>query len=302
MIQFAIGLVAATLIGFAGYRAKALTLGGAIAAFGVGSITYGSGGVPFACVLLFFFVSAVILGRVGRARKKTVIDIGKTGARDAWQVIANGGVATLCAGVSGVLYFCNGLSPIGHSGWTEYPPLSIPFNHSAFWLLQPDVWMVAFCGAYAAATADTWGTEIGMLAKQLPRSILTFRPVATGLSGGITAAGTLGEIVGALFVGIVAIAAFVFEYGPPGLRLGPDRIAIAVVAGGIAGALVDSVLGATFQELRHCPNCNRSCETDPHACGSPTSLIRGAGWFSNDLVNFAATAAGAGTAFIIAAV
>jgi hypothetical protein len=39
------------------------------------------------------------------------------------------------------------------------------------------------------------------------------------------------------------------------------------------------------------------CETDPHACGTPSIRVRGLSWMTNDLVNAVATAAGAALAF-----
>ena len=42
-----------------------------------------------------------------------------------------------------------------------------------------------------------------------------------------------------------------------------------------------------------CPVCERRCETDPHVCGSPTRLVRGSAWMTNDAVNACATAIGA---------
>ena len=206
----------------------------------------------------------MLLSRLGRARKTQLTDIGKGGPRDAWQVLANGGVATACAVAAGTLAI---------------------FANSRLLLAT----IAAFAGAYAAATADTWGTEIGTLGRGLPRSILTLRPIRTGLSGGVTMAGSLAEIAGALW--LTAIATAVVPALAPG---------IAIFIGGVAGALVDSLLGATLQELRSCPACARACETNPHECGSPTTLIRGLRGFSNDLVNFAATLAGAAIAFVIA--
>ncbi|MDQ6925879.1 MAG: DUF92 domain-containing protein, partial [Candidatus Eremiobacteraeota bacterium] len=84
-----------------------------------------------------------------------------------------------------------------------------------------------------------------------------------------------------------------------------DLHAIAAVAGvaiaGIAGASLDSLLGAAAQELRRCTACKRTCETNPHACGRPTVLVRGVPGFSNDAVNFAASFAGAATALALGA-
>ena len=51
-------------------------------------------------------------------------------------------------------------------------------------------------------------------------------------------------------------------------RLGP---ACSVVVGGIAGALLDSVLGASLQALRWCPACDCECETRRHRAAPLTS-------------------------------
>ncbi len=148
-------------------------------------------------------------------------------------------------------------------------------------------WLAAFAGAFAAASADTWGTEIGTLARRAPRSILTFAPLATGISGGVTVAGTLAEIAGAAFVGLVALLVGIAAFLP-------------IAIGGVVGALVDSILGASLQSLRHCPACDRDCETDPHDCGTATASRRGLVWFGNDAVNLAATFTGALVAGMLA--
>lgn len=274
-LDLLVGTLVVGIIALVALRAHALTRGGAIAAFGVGTLTYATGGIGFALVLLAFFVPSVVLSRMGKARKRKLVDIGKGGARDVWQVLANGGVATICA-----------------VAWA--------FTHDARWA-------VAFAGAYAASTADTWATEVGTLAGRAPRSILTLRPLPTGMSGGITVLGTLAEIAGALWIGFVTPWALVTGSGLgmfTGLSLtgfpatqvilfvSPLGIA-AVALGGIAGATLDSVLGATLQELRHCDTCDRLCETNPHVCGAATRLIRGLPAVSNDAVNFAAGLFGA---------
>jgi uncharacterized protein (TIGR00297 family) len=220
---------------------------------------------------LAFFVPSVVLSRLGRARKRELVDIGKGGARDALQVLANGGVATVCA-----------------VGWT--------FAHDPRWAL-------AFAGAYAAATADTWATEVGTLARGLPRSILSLRPLPTGMSGGVTLQGTLAEVAGGVWIGIVAPLGIALAYaGAPGnvgwsmaytQWWGIAALALVIPLAGIIGSTVDSLLGATLQELRRCDACDRTCETDPHVCGQTTRLVRGIRGFSNDAVNLAATLAGA---------
>lgn len=257
LTDFDIGALAATAIAVAAYRTRSLDLGGALAAIAIGTATYGALGLGGAAVLLAFFVTSIALSRVGKDRKATLlVDVDKTGPRDAAQVLANGGIAAACA--------------------------------LAAHAFDPR-FAVAFAGAFAAATADTWGTEIGTLARGRPHSILTLRPIATGLSGGITRWGTLAELAGACFVALVAAASGIGA-----------RHVVAVAVGGIAGALVDSILGASVQSLRWCAQCRRATEREPHVCGANTTPLRGLAWIGNDAVNFAATLAGAGVAFALA--
>jgi uncharacterized protein (TIGR00297 family) len=250
VIQIALGTFLAAAVALLAYRARSLSAGGAAAAFAIGAMVFGAGGWPAALVLFAFFIPSTLLSRLGKARKRALLDVGKQGPRDAWQVLANGGIAALC-----VL-------------------LAMRFG-TPLW--------AAFAGAFAAASADTWGTEIGTLAAGKPRSILTFAPIEPGLSGGITFAGTLATIGGAVCVALVAWLAHVGPFLP---------IAVA----GIAGAFLDSVLGASTQALRHCAACNAYCETNPHHCGTPTTLRRGFAWMENDAINAAATLAGAAVA------
>ena len=251
-----IGVLFAGAVALGALRARALSRSGALGAWIVGACVFGAGAWSYAAVLFAFFIPSTLLSRLGRARKKRLVDIGKTGARDGGQVLANGGIAAACAVGAAALH-------------------------------QPAL-AAAFAGAFAAASADTWGTEIGTLLKAPPRSILTLRPLAPGLSGGITAGGTLAEIAGACAVAGVAAAVGIGAWW-------------AVAAGGFAGAVADSLLGASLQELRYCPACKRNCETDPHVCGTPTRLVRGASWMNNDTVNACATAAGALVAGCLAA-
>ena len=238
-------------------KSRALTRGGTIAAAFVGLATLLGFHLVGALVLFAFFLPSIALSKLPHPHPDRLRDIDKQGARDEWQVVANGGIA----GVAGILAF---IFPQAHA-------------YAA----------AAFVGAFAAASADTWGTEIGTRFGTNVRSILTLRREADGLSGGITTAGTLAEIAGAF---VVAASAALFSLAP----------LLAGTLGGIVGAFADSYLGASVQERRYCRICARACESDPHACGAPTQLVRGVRGFRNDAVNFSATLVGAltGLAFV----
>ena len=142
-------------------------------------------------------------------------------------------------------------------------------------------WEAIGAGALAAAAADTWATEIGTLAGGVPRSVLSGEPVVPGMSGGVTWAGTLASVAGASLVALGALAS----------RWGAVAT-LGALAGGVTGSLVDSVLGATLQERRRCPACDRPTERLVHDCGTATELAGGVRGFRNDAVNVACTAAG----------
>ena len=171
------------------------------------------------------------------------------GQRRPIQVFANGGVAALCA--------------------------LLAMADAAFEL--------AAAGAIAAATADTWSTEIGGRSRAEPRLITSLQRVAPGTSGGMTALGTIGGLLGA--ASIATAAWLVGLVTPAG--------GYVIWAGGVVGMLVDSLLGATVQARLRCPACGVVTEQPMHECGTRCEPASGLRWITNDTVNFAATLAGA---------
>jgi uncharacterized protein (TIGR00297 family) len=93
-----------------------------------------------------------------------------------------------------------------------------------------------FLGSLSAAMTDTLSSELGVLFGP-PRLITTLERVETGTDGGVTltgiAVGGLGGVV------VAAIAAVAFQVSP--------AAAAVVVAAGVIGMLVDSILGATVE-------------------------------------------------------
>ncbi len=260
--QLLIGFLTAVLIALAAWRAHSLSVSGAWAAAGLGTVIFGLGGWQWAVVLLGFFISSSGLSRVAKKRKAVFVEkFSKGSQRDAGQVLANGGVAGLCV----LLHL---LAPQG--GWA--------------WL--------AFAGSLAAANADTWATELGVLGRSTPRLITSGKPVEKGESGGVTWEGTLAAFGGALLIALLAAAVegSLAAALPFGVVLRMGLIALA----GLLGSLLDSLLGATVQAIYTCPVCQKETERHPlHTCGTATTLKRGLPWMDNDWVNTLCTLCGA---------
>ena len=211
-----------------------------------------------------FFFTGTALSRYRQAEKERRSQdvVAKGGERDALQVFSNGGAAAL---------FC----VLGE------------MHHGI-------VWYYAALASLAAATADTWATEIGMLAHRPPRHLLTWARVPTGTSGAVSSAGLLGMVGGALFIALIAGVSVIVRARPadPFTGVMDLSLVIAVTLGGVAGALADSLLGATLQERRQCQACGAATEQITHRCGGATRRISGVARLDNDLVNLLSTLLG----------
>ena len=250
LLRVLAGLALAALVSLTAQRAGALTSSGAVAATIAGALAVVAGW-DWAALLIAYFATSSALSRLGRGTKerRTASVVAKHGPRDAWQVAANGGLFALSA-------------------------LAMR--------IQPDSrWIALGAGSLAASAADTWATELGMLYGGAPRSIVTWRVVPVGTSGGVSAIGTLAALAAS---GFVAGLVLVFGWIP--------RIGVAVAIGGVAGALADSLLGGTLQSRRWCDACNRRTERTVHDCGSVTRHEGGVSWVDNDMVNFLSGAIG----------
>jgi uncharacterized protein (TIGR00297 family) len=255
-MQIFIGFFLAVIVAGLAWRVRALSDSGAWAAVITGGLIFGLGGLPWTVLLLTFFITSSALSRVFKQRKAALAEkYSKGDRRDYGQVLANGALGALLA--------------IGYY---------IPPRHAWIW--------VAFAGCMAAVNADTWSTELGVLSPVLPRMITTRQPVERGTSGGVTLVGTLAALGGAALVAVMAVI-----FGPhyewlPSLGI--------IILGGLVGALVDSVLGATVQAIYWCPTCQKETERHPnHTCGSQTQQVRGLSWVNNDVVNFVCSLTGA---------
>lgn len=260
-LLFSLGMLLALVIGIISFRLHFLDAGGAVALFLLGTIIFGVGRWAFSAPILAFFILSSLLSKMGAKRKSTLQNVfEKSGRRDAAQVLANGGIAGLML----IFWHFTGI----------------------------DFFYVLYIASLAAVTADTWATEIGVLAKGQPRSVLTFKPVAMGTSGGISWLGTLGSAAGSLV--IVGIG-FIFSPHSSPRILGWTE-ALVVLCGGVFAGLVDSYLGATIQAQFQCPACGKITEKKIHCDNSQTQFVRGLAWINNDVVN--GFCAGSGVLFV----
>jgi uncharacterized protein (TIGR00297 family) len=261
VVQIIIGIAAAAAIAFVALRTRLLNPSGAWATLLLGSIVFGLGGLAWSLPLVAFFLPASLISKLGskrvrgyREQLREVFEKGST--RDAGQVWANGGIA--------------GAIVLLHALWP-----------------QPELF-VAYLGALAAAAADTWGTEIGVMNRGPVISLRTLRTVKAGTSGGVSLVGTLGAMAGALSVAASGIW----------WTTSPADAVLVVTTAGITGMLADSFLGATAQAQYRCDICGMLTERTQH-CTKPAILLRGNDRITNDVVNLACCLVGAVVAYLL---
>ncbi|HNN14005.1 MAG TPA: DUF92 domain-containing protein, partial [Anaerolineales bacterium] len=100
-MQLLLGFILALVIAFLAFKARSLNTSGAIAAACTGTIIFGIGGFSWAVLLLAFFITSSALSRAFKKRKQGLDEkFSKGHERDAGQVLANGGIATLFAALN----------------------------------------------------------------------------------------------------------------------------------------------------------------------------------------------------------
>lgn len=234
-----------------------LTLDGAIAAGGLAFFVLAFGGWAWAVPAFAFFFLSSLLSKAGRRRKASAEALAEKGStRDSGQVYANGGIAWLLL-----------------LAYVFFPELDL-----LYW---------GFAGAFAAAAADTWATEIGTLVRGPTRLIWSGARVPPGTSGGVSVAGTLGALLGStmVFASLYPFAGAYFD------TVGLPLAAILVIGGGFVASLLDSLLGATAQAVYR--DATSGLLTERPGLDLSHALVRGWRWLNNDRVNLACTFAGA---------
>ncbi len=194
-----------------------------VATFTVPTIVQGWAlGLYYVLVMLYFLAISAVVTKIGTAYKMSIRQYQKP------------------RGVKNVL--ANGLGPLVFTLLIYLTGGNIAF-------------VAGFIGSVAAVMADKFSSEIGILDGK-PISIVTFRHVKKGESGGVTWAGIAAGAGGAAVIAILASVAYLLlfpqMYNCPAVHPGVTTqcggsslpwLIYATVIGGFVGTLVDSVLG-----------------------------------------------------------
>ncbi|MBI4418993.1 MAG: DUF92 domain-containing protein [Ignavibacteriales bacterium] len=254
--QLTIGAALGIMVAVASHRMAMLSASGAVATFLLSIVVFGLGGWKFTLPLVTFFVLSSLLSKAGADRKARFVDmLDKAGARDHSQVFANGGIAATLV-----------LLGYWFPEWDPYP---------------------AYLGAVAAVTADTWGTELGILGRWRTVLFPSFKPVPPGTNGGVSIVGVGAGAVGSL---VIALSAF------PWIGM---TYAGSILLAGLAGTFADSLLGSTIQSQFRCPACRAVTGKRIHCNHQPTVLEKGWGFVNNNTVNWVCAGTGAGVMLVL---
>jgi uncharacterized protein (TIGR00297 family) len=206
------GLGLSMVVAYLAFLLKWITLDAIKPVIILGTITLGFGGWWLALALVFFFFSSSILSLIRKGLNPDNERNFLPGTpeptdyrRDGFQVWANGfwiaGFVTL--------WFLTGID--------------------TFW--------IASLAVIAAATSDTWATEVGTMRPGKTRRIDNFKPVEPGTDGGISVKGLFAALLGSLSAALFIIPMFGYIV----------VTATIVFISGFFGSLIDSLVGAVYQ-------------------------------------------------------
>ncbi|MCY7335675.1 MAG: TIGR00297 family protein [Chamaesiphon sp.] len=193
---------------------KLLTPAGAINAWGLGVVVWGTLGWRGYGVVMFYFLVGSAVTRIGMKQKEVEgIAEKRGGARGPENVWGSAFAATVCAiGVAAI-----------ELGWLD------PGWESLL--------LLGYVASFSTKLADTTASEVGKAYGKRTFLITTFQPVPRGTEGAVSLEGTLAGIVGGVLISLVA-----YSLGMITLT----GVVICTIAAFIATNL-ESVIGATLQ-------------------------------------------------------
>lgn len=203
----AIGAAINLVLALVAYRARSVSVSGALAGFVIGTTIYACLGWPGFALLMTFFVLGTAATKLGYERKaKAKLAQEGGGRRTVKHALANTGVAGAAA---------------------------------VFAWITPDgeLYRLAFAGAFATALSDTLGSEIGQLWGRRTFLVTTLKPVPRGTEGAVSLEGTLAGVLGSLLVAALGFAGGFY----------PAWGIAAVVVAAFVGTTLESVIGATIE-------------------------------------------------------
>lgn len=258
-MNYAMGLFLSALIVVPSIKRDSLTISGGAAALGVGGILYGLGGPEVFFALIAFFLSASLFSKAFKGRKgsdtgESVVEKGSR--RDHIQVLANGGPAVFMV----LLY-----TVLGHEAFRIGGVMTL-----------------------AAANADTWASELGVLSSSTPVYIIKKTSVPKGISGGVTKLGFGASFFGGFFIAVCyGIMALIFKIP---LFMEGWKLMMIITAVGFLGSVFDSVIGELWQARYQRVSSERMVLTEKRKeDGRWNTLEKGCPLIDNNMVNFLST-------------
>ncbi|KAK7205714.1 integral membrane protein DUF92-domain-containing protein [Myxozyma melibiosi] len=109
-----------------------------------------------------------------------------------------------------------------------------------------DILAIGVIAQYAAVTADTWSSELGILSRSRPILITTMRPCPPGTNGGVSQTGLISAFAGGAFVGL--LTALFAPFCDSWSLVSRLRLIFGIAIVGFTGSILDSLLGATLQQ------------------------------------------------------
>ena len=245
-MDFLIGFTLSLLIAILAYKKKSLNRSGAIAATIIGTFIYAMGSYIVFTLLILFFISSSVITKIKQESKE------EKDGRNFIQVLAN----SLAALIFSIIYFYT----------------------------KQEIFMVVAAIGIAASTSDTWASEIGKTSKGKNVSILNFRQIPKGESGGISLKGTIASILGSLLIAFVFILLLGFKTEFTRILL---YYLLMIGLGGFLGCILDSYLGifiqAKYIEIK------TGIKVEKFYKDEKLKLISGIPFINNDMVNLLST-------------
>ncbi|ELY45206.1 DUF92 domain-containing protein [Natronorubrum sulfidifaciens] len=213
------GIVAALAVtialGYVSYALETASIAGMLTGILLGLLTIVLGGYGWFVVLISFFAIGGLSSKFRYEQKETMgVAEDNNGARGSGNVLGNAAVAIVAV-----------------LGYAASSAALMPGDP------DPGLFLFAFAGSVATAMSDTLSSEIGSVFES-PRLITTLEPVEPGTDGGVTWQGEVAGLAGAAVVASISYVLF-----PEVTTVGAGII----VAAGVVGMTVDSLLGATLE-------------------------------------------------------